>query len=165
MSLKDIIKQYGSNKDEKTMWQIVDCLCCYLDDKLSEDQKNEIAKIVYSHLNDGHFNKEFAEQQTAKMYRLDNGRKVYGPFISSLDTDKYYSEISDKIRPYNNWDWYVTVNMIYSDNYNLLNSWFENLSDEDLQNKVYQLAQNWLDDEDNPYGSSKIWKYFNDILN
>lgn len=75
--------------------------------------------------------------------------------------DEGYESIRSDIKNYNQWDFYVTVQMIYSDNYTLLHKWFNNISDEELCEKVYQMSINWLDDEDNPFGSKKIWRYFN----
>ena len=62
---------------------------------------------------------------------------------------------------YNEWDYYVTVQMIYSDNYNLIHEWFPNISEDEFNQKIYQLATNWLNDKDNPFGNSKTWCYFN----
>lgn len=61
----------------------------------------------------------------------------------------------------NNWDYYVTVQMIYSDNYNLIHEWFPNISEDEFNQKIYQLATNWLNDKDNPFGNSKTQCYFN----
>ena len=51
--------------------------------------------------------------------------------------------------------------MIYSDNYNLIHEWFPNISEDEFNQKIYQLATNWLNDKDNPFGNSKTWYYFN----
>lgn len=51
--------------------------------------------------------------------------------------------------------------MIYSDNYNLTHEWFPNISENEFNQKIYQLAINWLNDKDNPFGNSKTWCYFN----
>lgn len=42
----------------------------------------------------------------------------------------------------------------------LLKEWFPDDSDKMLEQKMVQLAVNWINDEDNPYGESKIWCYF-----
>lgn len=72
-----------------------------------------------------------------------------------------YKEIRGVIPDYNEWDYYVTVQMIYSDNYNLIHEWFPNISEDEFNQKIYQLATNWLNDKDNPFGNSKTWCYFN----
>jgi hypothetical protein len=59
------------------------------------------------------------------------------------------------------WDFYVTVQMNHSDNINLINQWFNNISKEELNDKIIDMSINWLNDEDNPFGDHKIWGYFN----
>ena len=34
-------------------------------------------------------------------------------------------------------------------------------SDDQIMEKVHESAINWLNDDDNPFGTSKIWCYFN----
>lgn len=50
--------------------------------------------------------------------------------------------------------------MIKSDNYPLLKQWFPEADMKELQEKIIDLTINWLNDEDNPYGDTKIWSYF-----
>ena len=52
----------------------------------------------------------------------------------------------------------VALNMIKSDNWLLLKEWFPD--EKDLQDKIIDMTINWLNDEDNPYGDSKVWGYF-----
>lgn len=83
-------------------------------------------------------------------------RKVYG-----VMSWKHYNEHKDEIPDYNCWDWMVTISMIKSDNCGVLSEWFPD-DDDDMRNeRIVRLALNWLLDEDNPFGSSKIWCYFN----
>lgn len=52
--------------------------------------------------------------------------------------------------------------MIYSDWY----VWLDNnttFNNEEIDNKIISMAINWLNDEDNPYGTEKIWGYMNGI--
>lgn len=82
--------------------------------------------------------------------------------IKELQLLKSQSQtILDNIDQHKNWDYYVTVQMIYSDNYNLIHEWFPNISEDEFNQKIYQLATNWLNDKDNPFGNSKTWCYFN----
>lgn len=39
--------------------------------------------------------------------------------------------------------------------------WFADDSEEQLMDKMVDLAVNWLRDDDNPYGHCKAWGYFN----
>lgn len=65
--------------------------------------------------------------------------------------------MKDEILPYNQWDFAVVLNMIYSDNYNLMKKWFPEDSEEQMMDKMVDLAVNWLRDDDNPYGKCKAW--------
>lgn len=63
---------------------------------------------------------QIADDQVSKMYYEKDGSKYTGPFLNkNLVLDKY-KEIRGVIPDYNEWDYYVTVQMIYSDNYNLI---------------------------------------------
>ena len=39
--------------------------------------------------------------------------------------------------------------------------YFPNISKEELIEKLIEEVINYLDDEDNPYGTEKVWKYLN----
>lgn len=77
-----------------------------------------------------------------------------------VDCSLYAQNKRKLIFPYNKWDFEVTLNMICSDMLPLLKEWFPDDSDKMLEQKMVQLAVNWINDEDNPYGESKIWCYF-----
>lgn len=160
MELLELIKTYGQNKGQSAMWGTIEVMQKYLSN-LSEEQKECLLKDIYGYLSDGHFDECFADKQCEKMYYVKGNEKHYGPFILKDKVSKEYNNIRNNIKNYNQWDFYVTVQMIYSDNYTLLRSWFPNISDEELCEKVFQMAVNWLDDEDNPFGNKKIWCYFN----
>lgn len=51
--------------------------------------------------------------------------------------------------------------MIKSDNYMKLKKWFPNATKEDILEKIIEETLNWLEDEDNPFGKEKVWRYFN----
>lgn len=160
MELIDIIKTYGSNRGQTVMWDTIKVVQNHLNN-LPEPEKECLLKDVYEYLSDGHFDEHFADAQVKKMYYVHDGDKHYGSFINKDKVIRKYESIRSDIKNYNQWDFYVTVQMIYSDNYTLLHKWFNNISDEELCEKVYQMSINWLDDEDNPFGSKKIWCYFN----
>ena len=56
------------------------------------------------------------------------------------------------------------MNMAVADNYMLLKRWYPEASDEQLTKHLVELALNWLNDEDNPFGKEKAWRYFNSGL-
>jgi hypothetical protein len=91
------------------------------------------------------------------MYYEENGVRHYAPYWEDLST--IYSANKRKLEfPYNRWDWEVTMNMIKSDYCPLLKRWFPD--EKDMIDKIIDLTINWLNDEDNPFGESKIWCYF-----
>ena len=55
----------------------------------------------------------------------------------------------------------VALNMIKSDYCPLLKRWFPDESKEDHIRRLVALTVNWLSDEDNPFGTEKVWLYFN----
>lgn len=89
------------------------------------------------------------------------GKTREAPYYTKEQVSNIYEKVKDQIRPYNMWDFAVTLNMIKSDNDNLFRKWFVGISEAELQQKIIDAAINWLDDGDNPYGNEKVWRYFN----
>ena len=78
------------------------------------------------------------------MYYEENGMKYYAPYWN--DITLIYTQVKRRIpQSYTKWDFEVALNMIKSDNYLLLKSWFP----DDVQDKVVEMTVNWLNDEDN----------------
>ena len=73
--------------------------------------------------------------------------------------NKYKSELDES--DYTMWDFYVTMNMLMSDNYKLLEERYPNSSKDENTKIIVEYAVNYLNDEDNPFGSEKIWGYLN----
>ena len=162
MSLYQLIQTYGKGKGESVMWDSVQLISDKLDEILSEEDYQKLLKKVYCKMSGVHFNDMFAKQQVSNMYFTDKyDVKHQGPFISESEVTQMYEKIRSKISNYNIYDFYVTVQMIYSDKYNMLIEWFGDIPKDDLTNKVMSMAVNWLNDDDNPFGSEKIWGYFN----
>lgn len=135
-----------------------------LDDYLDKEEKHHLERKVWCILSDGHYNKEYAEEDVAKMYYMWNGEKVHAPYYSLEDTTPIYNQLKKSysiLVNYNIYDFYVVMNMIKSDNYVLYKKRFPNYSEERLIELFIEDAINWLDDMDNPYGTSKVWKYLN----
>ena len=160
MSITDIIAKYGGDKDEKTMLMVTDMVSDFLKDNVSEELYSKVCKDIYSMVAGGHYNEEFAKKQIPKMYYADSeGKKHYAPYWTDAEVEEIYklnkSNIPDA---YNLYDFMVTLNMIKSDYHNILEGWFEGANNE---KRYIELAINWLDDDDNPFGEEKVWKYFN----
>lgn len=43
----------------------------------------------------------------------------------------------------------------------MLRKWFPSATDKELEQKVVESTVNWLNDDDNPYGTAKVWGYLN----
>ena len=161
MNLYQTIKDNWDSSSEKSMWATVEVLSEYLEQQ-DEEEKEEVLKKVYEAMTDGHFNQHFAEEQISKMMFTDlKGEVKTGPFFS-MDTIKaIYDQIKDTIKPYNVWDFAVTMNMIKSDNEVLFRKWWTSISEADLQQKIIEASVNWLDDPDYTPMNKKAWSYFN----
>ena len=149
-----IIKKYGNNEST------IDLLCEELKHHVPEEEYESLAKKIYEAAQGPHFDEDFAHCQIKKMYYEEDGIKHYGPYWADI-TPIYVQAKKRLVYPYNKWDFMVALNMIKSDNYPLLKEWFPEANEKELQEKIIDLTINWLNDEDNPYGDSKVWGYFN----
>lgn len=119
--------------------------------------------IVLWVMSNGHYNEEYALQDAAKMYYTDaSGNKKYAPYWTPEQIKSVYDSVRSRIpSEYNMWDFYVALNMAKSDNCPMYRKWFPGASAEDMDEHFIDAAINWLDDDDNPYGTEKAWKYLN----
>ena len=162
MTLYDFVKTYGKGKGEPMMWKSVAIISDAVEKNMPEDAKKELLRDIYREMSDGHYNEQFAHEDVSKMYYLDeDGNKHFAPYWTDAKVSEIYDSIQDEVEPYNMWDFYTTVNMIWSDNYTLLKRWFPNADDSGLSGKAVEMAINWLDDPDSPFGRNKIWGYLN----
>lgn len=196
-NLKELIQKYSDGKDVKSMEAVTDIIGDFLKNHVSEEAYCGLYKDIYSELVGGHFNKEFADAQIAKMYYTDSkGDKHYAPYWTEGEAKETYEKVKDKLpEVYNFYDFEVVLNMIKSDYCPLLAKWYKEEHPQPTQTtgasdtekptegtdaedaikqleyadackkwcagKFVDLAVNWLDDDDNPFGSEKAWKYFN----
>lgn len=199
-SLKELIQKYSDGKDAKSMEAVTDIIGDFLKTNVSNDAYCALYKDIYSELVGGHFNKEFADSQIAKMYYTDEkGEKHYAPYWTEGEAKEAYEKVKAKLpADYNFFDFEVVLNMVKSDYCPLLARWYKEehlqtapiapadstssdsakpkaedaiqavtpATDDDAckkwcSEKFVDLAVNWLDDEDNPFGNEKAWKYFN----
>ena len=161
MNLYDITKKYGEGKGENTMWSTL-ALVSDAIETLPPEEKSALVRRVYGVMSGKHYNEEFAREDIARMYYKDeDGVKHYAPYWPDEALRALYNDHKADVPSYNCWDWMVTMNMIKSDYCPLLFEWFPDDDDDQLDERIVQLAINWLQDEDNPFGSSKPWCYFN----
>lgn len=163
MTIYELIQKYGHNKGESAMWNSIKTISDELEHNLSHEDHDKLLKHIYCIMNDGHYDEYFADHDVKHMYYVDkHGERHSAPYLTKEEIKSYYLKHRSKIpSQYNMWDFYVTVQMIYSDNINLINQWFNNISKEELNDKIIDMSINWLNDEDNPFGDHKIWGYFN----
>ena len=161
-SLYNLIKKYGGGKGESAMWKSIQTISDAVDKYMDDDARDYLAREIYSAMSNGHYNQEFADEDVAKMYYVDdNGEKKYAPYWTHQQIDSLYQGIKSRIPQYSSCDFYVTMNMIKADNISLLRKWFPNDNETECAMRVRDMAVVWLEDPDNPYGDEKIWRYLN----
>lgn len=164
MSIYKHIIEHEDILTKQNLLDIIHLLSSEVSDHLDKEEKHCLKRKIWCIISDGHYNKEYADIDVAKMYIPNEQGNVYGPFYSLDETTKIYDNLkksNDILSNYNKYDFYVVMNMIKSDNYNLYKNRFKGYSDTMLNELFVEDALNWLDDLDNPYGTSKIWKYLN----
>ena len=161
-SLYEMIKKNGTGKGEPVMWRSVKVISDAVEEHMDEDAKHELMRDVYAEMAGGHYNEQMAMEDVSKMYYTDeDGKKMYAPYWTKEQVAGVYDSVKSEIPEYNMWDFFVTLQMVKSDNCPMLKKWFPNATPEEMTQKFVAMAVNWLKDEDNPFGTEKIWKYLN----
>ncbi|MBR0544532.1 MAG: hypothetical protein IIW98_08840 [Bacteroidaceae bacterium] len=165
MKYIDLIKKYGKDKGENVMWKAAQRISDYLEEveAAHPDVYWSIIKDTYRDMCGGHYNEEFGKWQISEMSFVDkHGTEHHAPrWTTSQYGNTYLANKGRLPGAYNMWDWAVTLEMMYTDNYCLFKEWWPGASEADLDNKFIQAAVNWLNDKDNPFGDEKVWGYFN----
>lgn len=162
MTLYDITKKYGTGKGEGMMWKVVADVSEAVEESMPEEARKELVREIYEEMSGGHYDEDFAMEDIEKMYYTDkSGTKHRAPYWSVSTMEDVYNSIKSEIRPYNFWDFAVTLNMVASDNWMMLERWFPGMEDGDRNAKLVDMAVNWLKDEDAKHPDSKIWHYIN----
>lgn len=108
-----------------------------------------------------HFDETYAKYQVDNMYHTErNGTVCKGEIYSISEAKKVYEKYIKPINStYTCWDIYVALNAQYHDYAKMYKSWYGNITDEDLNNKIISSAVTfWFKDED--AGCGKVWNYF-----
>ena len=163
MTLYDLTKKYGEGKGEGTMWSTLSLVSDAIESTMAPSEKNALIRKVYGVMSGKHYNEDFANEDIAKMYYTDeDGNKHYGPYWPDDAVREIYNEHKSEIPDYNFWDFAVVMNMIKSDYLPLLDEWFPEDDEATRNERITRLATNWLQDPDNPLGTTtKAWCYFN----
>lgn len=162
MGVKHYIEEHQGQLNGVQLLEISKLLGKVIDNHV-EDHVDKVIRKIAGIKNNYHFDKETAEEVISKMYYDENGKK-FAPYWKFEDVKAIYNNYKDSnpiLNKYNEYDFYVTLNMIKSDNYKLYKKRFNTYSDSQLDKLFIEDAINWLDDTDNPFGENKIWKYLN----
>lgn len=115
--------------------------------------KSELAANMYEAINGPHFDEEHAHYAVEGMENEDGTK---GPHWTVEETTSVANQmgINLKSEKHNKWDWYVAMNMIYSDFYKAV------VAMTGSANTKYfaELAKAWLCDKDISEG--KMWHYY-----
>ena len=104
-----------------------------------------------------HFNEECAKEAVAHMINEDG---TNGPHWTVEETTSAANQYGINLTSgkYNKWDWYVAMNMIYSDFYKALVS----ITGSASTKHFVELTKAWLCDKDIAEG--KMWHYYTRIM-
>ena len=162
MNIYDLTKKYGTGQGEGAMWKTIEVISDAIERTMPESDQDALARKVYGVISGEHYNEEFAREDIAKMYyTTPGGEKVYAPYWSEESLRTLYKRYKDQIPGYNCWDWMVTMSMMKSDYCPLIMAWFPGIGEDERNEKIVQLAINWLKDDDSPFAGRKPWGYLN----
>lgn len=104
-----------------------------------------------------HFNEEHARKTAMKMENEDGTR---GPHWSLEETSALASQYGISLSgKFNRYDWFVALNMVYSDYYKVL----LNITGSNNIKHYIEFAKAWLNDKDIDEG--KMWYYYQNEIN
>lgn len=114
--------------------------------------KSELAANMYEAINGPHFDEEHARYAVEGMENEDGTK---GPHWTVEETTSVANQmgINLKSEKHNKWDWYVAMNMIYSDYYKAVVAMTGSANTKHFA----ELAKAWLCDKDIDEG--KMWHY------
>lgn len=162
MTLYDLTKKYSTGRGEDMMWKTLSLVSDAVEASMPPCERKALVRKVYCAMSGGHYNEEFAREDIDAMFYSDkNGVQHAAPYWSAAAIEDAYEGVKDEIIDYNVWDFAVTMNMLASDNWCLLGRWFPEMSEKERNQKLVEMAVNWLLDEDAKHPDSKIWHYLN----
>lgn len=156
--------QKGGLTSEKTMWASVaniEEVLTVVKEKMPEIYWAFIHK-EHGNLNGGHYNEAMAKWDVSQMYyEGSDGGKHKAPYWTDEEIATVWEKVKPmiKVKAYNMWDFYVVMNMMKADNYNLLRKWWPQSTTEEMNGKLVDMAINYLNDDDARHKETKIWDY------
>lgn len=131
MNLLELIKKYQADATDEQMLAVTKIIGEFVAMHATEDELLKLYKDIYGVVGNGHFNDYFAEAQIKNMrFEDEKGTEHHAPYFTDARTLEIYETVKDEVRPYNQHDFAVVLNMVYSDNHNLLVKWFPDASEE-----------------------------------
>lgn len=107
---------------------------------------------AYEHKNGPHFNEEYALKAVSKMENEDGSHGPHWSLEETTSVAKQYGvSFTEK---FNRFDWFVALNMVYSDYYKVIVSITNSAN---IKNFV-EFTKAWLNDKDVEEG--KMWYYY-----
>ena len=162
-TLYEMTKAYGTGKGESTMWDAVRVISDAVLELIPEKELDHLKREMYEMMAGRHYDEYFAKEAVGKMYYVDSaGQHHTAPYWTEESIRGIYDQVKADIRPYNFWDFYVTLNMVASDNHALIERWFPGEEGSDKDRRFVAMAVNWLNDPDAQHKDCKIWCYLND---
>lgn len=164
---KDIVMSYNtSNISSHSLLEAIAYLYPAIDYVEEHDCKAfwKAMRDFHEHIRGHHFDEMYAKYQVDSMYHTKhNGNICRGEVYSIEDAKRVYEKyIRNLNSSYTCWDVYVAINAQFHDYARLYTEWHNNISREDLDNKIIASAVNfWFKDED--AGEGKVWNYFKNI--
>ena len=122
-----------------------------------ESLGDELCNEMYEAINGPHFDEVHAYQATAGMINEDGS---HGPHWTVEETTSVANQmgIDFKSGKCNKWDWYVAMNMVYSDFYKAI----YNITGNTNAKYFAELTKAWLNDKD--IADGKMWHYYTEIM-
>jgi len=162
MNLYEFTKKYSEGRGENAMWRSVSIISDAVEKSMPEADRKVLMRKMYEAMAGCHYNEEFAKEDVAKMFYVDeDGKEHNAPYWTESQIEDVYDSVRDEIPDYNMWDFYVTMQMIKSDNCPLYRRWFPDESPSDMDTKFVEASVCWLNDADYRYTTTKIWHYLN----
>lgn len=115
--------------------------------------KSELCANMYEAINGPHFDEEHARYAVEGMENEDGSK---GPHWTVEETTSIANQMGINLRSekHNKWDWYVAMNMIYSDFYKAVVAMTGNTNTKHFA----ELAKAWICDKD--ISDGKMWHYY-----
>lgn len=115
--------------------------------------KSELCANMYEAINGPHFDEEHARYAVEEMENEDGSK---GPHWTVEETTSIANQMGINLRSekHNKWDWYVAMNMIYSDFYKAVVA----MTGSTNTKHFAELAKAWICDKDIEEG--KMWHYY-----